>query len=107
MKILSSCVLITALLLPGLASADDASGNRVAAYIKENLIWQTWKYYDGDSGFCDLMIKMNHKNGYAIIQRVSTTGDSKLCRFLKSKLRKGSKYRYDHPEKLIQIQIVH
>ncbi len=107
MKKLSSILLLSTLLLPSMSIADDSSGNKVAAYIKGRLIAEIRAYYQGSSGFCDVMIKMDHKNAYAIIKRVSTTGDSKLCGFIKTRLKKGSKYRYDYPEKLIQIHISH
>ncbi|ELB2036005.1 hypothetical protein QNZ67_000830 [Vibrio parahaemolyticus] len=107
MKKLSSILLLSALVVPSMVAADDSSGNKVAARIKYNLIWQIRNYYDGGSGFCDVMIKMDHQNAYAIVKRVSTTGDSKLCGFIKTRLKKGSKYRYDSEEKLLQIHISH
>ncbi|MEE3876766.1 hypothetical protein [Vibrio sp. YYF0003] len=107
MKKLSSILLLSALALPSMAYADDSSGNKVAATIKENLIRSIRYNYEGNSGFCDVMVKMDHVKHYAIIKRVSTTGDGKLCRFIKTRLKKGSKYRYDHPEKLIHIHISH
>ncbi|EGQ8608117.1 hypothetical protein Q9X98_003221 [Vibrio parahaemolyticus] len=100
-------LLLSVFFLPSLLFADDSSGNKVAATIKHRLILDIRHYYDGDSGFCDLMINMEHKNAYAVVKRVATTGDSKLCSFIKSRVKKGAKYRYDHPEKLIQIHINH
>lgn len=94
-------------LIPFKSNADDSDGNKVAAYIKYSVTNDIRYGYEGDSGFCDVMINMGHKNGYAIIKRVSTKGNSKLCRFIKGQLKKGSRYRYDHPEKLIQLDFEH
>ncbi len=103
----SRYLLATLLFVPSVTHADDSSGNLVAARIKYGLISEIRTNYKGGSGFCDVMILMKHKDGYAIVKRVSTTGDSKLCRFIKSKLKRGSKFRYDYQEKLIQIEIEH
>ncbi|EJC1076383.1 hypothetical protein Q6U62_000270 [Vibrio parahaemolyticus] len=106
-KKLNIILILSALALLNIAVADDSAGNKVAAEIKYNLIRSIRYNYDGGSGFCDVMVKMDHKNAYATVKRVSTTGDGKLCRFIKTRLKKGSKYRYDHPEKLIHIHISH
>lgn len=103
-RIIMLCAFIS---LPFKLVADDADGNRVAAYIKERLISDIRYRYDGNGGFCNVMIKMNHKNGYAILEKVSTTGNSELCQFLKGRLVKGSRYRYDYPENLIQLDFEH
>ncbi|BDU37182.1 hypothetical protein [Vibrio nigripulchritudo] len=83
--------------------ADDSDNNRVAAQIKYQVEWAIKHYYDGSYGFCDVMITMRHKGRHAIVKKVSHTGSREYCSFIKKQIRKGSKYRYDVEEKLIQL----
>mgnify|MGYP003338961102 FL=1 len=51
------------------------------------------------------MIEMEHKGKKAVIKRVTSSGDKKVCRYVKSNLRKGKRYRYKYPEKYIRLHI--
>ncbi|RBM38909.1 hypothetical protein [Vibrio tarriae] len=90
-------------MMPFWASADDSDSNIVAAAIKWNVSTSIYHYYKGETGFCDVMVTMDHVGEYAIIKRVSSTGSYDYCNFIKKQIRKGQKYKYEHPEKLIQL----
>lgn len=110
MKKLSGILLLSALAFPSLSYADDADSNNVARYIKYYLMQDIKTYYKGGSGYCDVMIRMNHRHGKALYKGASTTGDGKLCSFIKKRIKNAYPKQgvpYERPEKLIQIQIVH
>ncbi len=46
------------------------------------------------------MIEMEHKGKVAIVKRVTGSGDTKVCRFARSNLKIGKRYRYKHPENI-------
>lgn len=88
---------------PLAAHADDSDSNPIAAAIKWSVNKSIYYDYKGVVGFCDVMITMDHVGDYAIIKRVSSTGTYDYCNFIKRQIRKGQKYKYEFPEKLIQI----
>lgn len=88
---------------PLAAHADDSDSNRVAAAIKYSVNSAIHFDYSGTVGFCDVMITMHHSGDYAIVKQVSSTGSREYCDFIKKQIRRGQKYRYDYPEKLIQL----
>ncbi|MCF9123910.1 hypothetical protein J8A01_10935 [Vibrio parahaemolyticus] len=94
------------LLLPTASTlADDSETNPVAKKIKSTLQKKVDKQFDQYDGYCDLMIEMEHKGKVAIVKRVTGSGDTKVCRFARSNLKTGKRYRYKHPEKYIRIHI--
>ncbi|EGU9322592.1 hypothetical protein CGH21_21605 [Vibrio parahaemolyticus] len=94
------------LLLPTASTlADDSETNPVAKKIKSTLQKKVDKQFDQYDGYCDLMIEMEHKGKVAIVKRVTGSGDTKVCRFARSNLKSGKRYRYKHPEKYIRIHI--
>ncbi|EMR9627352.1 hypothetical protein WKN16_003324 [Vibrio parahaemolyticus] len=94
------------LLLPTASTlADDSETNPVAKKIKSTLQKKVDKQFDQYDGYCDLMIEMEHKEKVAIVKRVTGSGDTKVCRFARSNLKTGKRYRYKYPEKYIRIHI--
>ncbi|EGR1075999.1 hypothetical protein EFU42_08505 [Vibrio cholerae] len=90
-------------MMPFGVHADDSDSNIVAAAIKWNVSTSLYRYQKGDTDFCEVMVTMDHVGEYAIIKRVSSTGSHDYCNFIKKQIRKGQKYKYEHPEKLIQL----
>lgn len=86
--------------------ADDAETNMVAKQIK-NKVTKSIKRLNGDAyeGYCDLMIEMRHKGRVAIIHRISSSGDYKLCKASKRSLKKGLRFKYEYKEKFVRIHI--
>ncbi|MBR9874548.1 MAG: hypothetical protein GYB23_09810 [Vibrionaceae bacterium] len=85
--------------------ADDSQVNPVAKKIKNKLQRKVTKKFDDYQGYCDVMIEMEHKGSKASIKRVSGTGDQTVCRFVKSNLKVGKRFRYKYPEKYIRLHI--
>ncbi|ALR15492.1 MULTISPECIES: hypothetical protein [Vibrio] len=85
--------------------ADDSQTNPVAKKIKNKLQRKVTKQFDDYQGYCDVMIEMEHKGSKASIKRVSGTGDRVVCRYVKSNLKIGQRFRYKVPEKYIRLHI--
>ncbi|WP_459656959.1 hypothetical protein [Vibrio rotiferianus] len=100
-----SILLFPLLLLSNLIVADDSEFNPVAKKIKSKLQKQVDKRFDDYQGYCDVMIELEHSNSTAKIRRVTGIGDTKICKFAKSKLKKGKKFKYRYPEKFIRLHL--
>ncbi|HHF3031398.1 TPA: hypothetical protein ACVO3D_001465 [Vibrio diabolicus] len=87
------------------ALSDDSETNPLAKKIKTKIQRKADNKFDDYQGYCDVMIEMEHKGKKAVIKRVTSSGDKKVCRYVKSNLRKGKRYRYKYPEKYIQLHI--
>ncbi|EHI5140571.1 hypothetical protein QNE83_004063 [Vibrio alginolyticus] len=85
--------------------ADDSDTNLLAKKIKTKLQKKVDNKFDDYQGYCDVMIEMEHKSKNAVIKRVTSSGDQKVCRYVKSNLKKGKRYRYKYPEKYIRLHI--
>ncbi|ENM5858945.1 hypothetical protein NTE23_002869 [Vibrio mimicus] len=96
-------LILALLIIPFAVHADDSDSNPIAASIKWSVNKSIYYHYNGVVGFCDVMITMDHVGDYAIIKRVSSTGTHEYCNFIKKQIRKGQKYKYEFPEKLIQL----
>ncbi|PFG56164.1 hypothetical protein ATG66_2490 [Vibrio sp. ES.051] len=88
-----------------IALADDAETNPLAKKIKTKLQRKVSNKFDDYQGYCDVMIEMEHKSKKAAIKRVTSNGDKKVCRYVKSNLKVGKRYRYNFPEKYIRLHI--
>ncbi len=91
--------------LPSFAIADDSLINPVAKKIKTSVLKGLNKSQIELAGYCDLMIEMKHAKGYALIKKVRTSGDSKICKEAKKHLPKRKKFKYSFPEKYIRLHI--
>ncbi|MGR5279215.1 hypothetical protein ACPV5J_21235 [Vibrio rotiferianus] len=100
-----SILLFPLLLLSNLIVADDSEFNPVAKKIKSKLQKQVDKRFDDYQGYCDVMIELEHSNSTAKIRRVTGIGDTRICKFAKSKLKKGKKFKYRYPEKFIRLHL--
>ncbi|CAH1608565.1 MULTISPECIES: hypothetical protein [Vibrio] len=87
------------------AKADDSETNPIAKKIKTELQKKTNRRFDSYEGYCDLMIEMEHKGKTAKIKKVKGSGDKSVCKFAKSNLKIGKRYRYKFAEKYIRLHI--
>ncbi|MGB1322248.1 MAG: hypothetical protein ACPG5L_15060 [Vibrio gallaecicus] len=85
--------------------ADDSQTNPLAKKIKAQVV----KSMKGKSfvynGYCDLTIEMVHSHNQAKVKRVSSSGDSHVCKDAKKGVKLGKSYRYEYPEKFIRLHI--
>ncbi|NOH79766.1 hypothetical protein F0231_08410 [Vibrio sp. RE86] len=103
MKILSIIGVILLTLTSFGARSDDAETIPLAKKIKTQIELSLKE--SREEGYCDLFIEMTHKGSTAIVKRVSSTGDYKLCKTAKQTVRKGQRYRYQTVEKYIRLHI--
>ncbi|WP_394125485.1 hypothetical protein [Vibrio hepatarius] len=96
-------LLIFSIVMSFVVYADDTEINPLASKIKSKIDKQLSKY--NLSGYCDLFIEMAHKENFAVIKRVTSTGDHKLCKASKQIVRKGHRYEYSLTEKYIRLHI--
>lgn len=99
---------VTILVLISLSSvsyADDSETNPLARKIKTKLQKSVNKRFDEYHGYCDVMIEMEHKGKKAYITKVRGSGDSSVCKYVKSKIKIGKRYRYTIPEKYIRLHV--
>lgn len=97
---------VSLLVVPS-ALSDDALVNPVAFQIKKKVTKHLDKKAPDLDGFCDLMIEMRHSKSHARVHKVTTSGDSKICKISKKVVIKGDKYRFSTIEKYIRIHISH
>jgi len=96
-------LLILSTLMSFSVYADDTEVNPLASKIKSKIDKQLSKH--NLSGYCDLFIEMAHKENFAVIKRVTSTGDYQLCKASKKIVRKGHRYNYSLTEKYIRLHI--
>ncbi|MBD1556830.1 hypothetical protein HC752_07760 [Vibrio sp. S9_S30] len=96
-------LLVSCLVTP--VYADDSQTNNVAAKIKAKVEKVIRNYKKPLQGYCNYMIEMEHKGKYAYIKRVSYTGDRKICKLGRRGIKKGMRFKYHVPEKLIRIHV--
>ncbi|GLQ70735.1 hypothetical protein [Vibrio penaeicida] len=96
-------LLIGCLVAP--AHADDSQTNKVAAKIKAKIERAIRKHKKPLQGYCNYMIEMEHKGKYAYIKRVRHAGDKKICKVGSRGIKKGMRFKYHVPEKLIRIHV--
>ncbi|MGR5237803.1 hypothetical protein [Vibrio alfacsensis] len=97
--------LIIFLMANTVSYADDAETNPLAKKIKSKLQTAVNKKFDDYQGYCDVMIEMEHKGKQASIKRIRGSGDHAVCKYVKSKLKVGKRYRYTFPEIYIRLHI--
>lgn len=83
--------------------ADDSDTNLIAKKLKAKISRAI--YDSGDVGYCDLFIEMTHTDSIAIVKRVTSSGDFRICKVAKAKIKKGQRFKYEQPEKYILIHI--
>lgn len=103
MKILLTISVVLSILTSLSARSDDAETNPLAKKIKTQI--ERSLRNNREQGYCDLFIEMTHKGSTAIVKRVTSTGDYKLCKAVKQTVRKGQRYRYQTVEKYIRLHI--
>ncbi|MFM2589930.1 hypothetical protein [Vibrio sp. TBV020] len=96
-------ILFFTLLMSFCVTADDAEVNPLAKKIKSNIEKQISKHEH--EGYCDLFIEMSHMEAFAVVKRVTSTGDHKLCKLSKRVVRKGHRYKTNVSEKYIRLHI--
>lgn len=96
-------VLLLAFSLNVDAHIDDAESNPIAKKIKARITKALKK--QEYRGFCTVFIEMAHSNSTAIVKRVKTSGDYKLCKLSRSKINKGQRFKYRIPEKYLRLHI--
>ncbi|MGF1755015.1 hypothetical protein L4C33_15650 [Vibrio makurazakiensis] len=100
-KLITLCSLLCSITI----NADDSQTNPVAKKIKKTVTQYVNKRTSDYIGYCDIMVEMRHTKNKAIIHKIKTSGDYKVCKLSKKSLKKGRKYSYPYPEKFIRIHI--
>tara|TARA_Y100001960_G_scaffold55610_1_gene57051 strand:- start:216 stop:530 length:315 start_codon:yes stop_codon:yes gene_type:complete len=82
---------------------DDSEWNAVAKQLKKKA---TVKVSNLNlPGYCNVFVELKHTKRYAIVVKVTSSGDYKICKASKSAIKKGEKYKYRTPEKYLRIHI--
>ncbi|CAK4067931.1 hypothetical protein [Vibrio sp. 16] len=97
-------ILILSLLLSTNAHcADDAEWNAIAKKLKARIEKKIANH--SLPGYCNVFIEFKHSKYHAIVTRVNTNGDFKICNVSKHLIKKGEKFRYRTPEKYLRIHV--
>ncbi len=83
--------------------ADDSDTNPIAKKLKAKITSAIHGL--SHTGYCDLFIEMAHTDSIAIVKRVTSSGDFKICKVAKAKVEKGQRFKFKQPEKYILIHI--
>lgn len=98
-------VVVSCLFLTTAAYADDSQRNKIAAKLKKSAQAKVAKAHSHYQGYCDLVVYLKHSEKYAIIEKVSGTGDTRICLTAKKAIKVGAKFRYQVPEKILIIHV--
>ena len=85
-------------------SSDDAEFNPIAKKLKAKILTEI-KHDIQLSGFCDVYIYMKHNGEKAVISKVKTSGDYKLCKASKKAIKLNKTFNYTKAEMMIRIHI--
>lgn len=94
---------LVCLLAAPTACADDAETNPIAKTLKQKLLKSIKN--SQLTGYCDVYVEMTHTESMAIVKRVTTSGDYRLCKLSQSKVRLGQQFKFRYPEKYIRLHI--